>query len=495
MLLALVLVLIVAAFAAGFTLARRRAFPRAPGVAASPVALVAASDAGAPAVAASPIASVAEASPIASVVEASPIASAVAASPVAAVAASPVAAVAASPVAIPRAPSIRFEPVAPRGTQSLELEEHAPEWRAAMAAVGERFAASDVVAVVFVHGTFAGTDPLSAYGVVQRALPRGIGPYVARRLKKKTRGYLGRVLGDLGNFGAAYVRLFEEAIRPRGARIPCTDFVWSSENHHVGRLEGALGLVRVLATHAELAGRDAVARQGRVRRILVIGHSHAGQLFALVTQLFARSIATDAILDVARARELDVASLEADLTTLLGAPDERRAPRVAVDFVTFGAPSRYAWATIPSVRALHVVAVPSGAGRGGAAEADWIRRLAVEGSDFPPLGVEDRRINAALAASLGHGGFAPARVASALWAEAGLPTNGDVAFVEYGDRGLFASGLGHGSYTRLDAMLFHARLVAERLYPAPRAIADVTSPRSRGWSLRALGSRPKPSPP
>jgi hypothetical protein len=81
--------------------------------------------------------------------------------------------------------------------------------------------------------------------------------------------------------------------------------VWSSENHHVGRLEGALGLVRALATHAELG-----APRGR---ILILGHSHAGQVFALVTQLLSRSLASEAILDVARAGDatarLDLAAV------------------------------------------------------------------------------------------------------------------------------------------------------------------------------------------
>ncbi len=399
-------------------------------------------------------------------------------------------------------PSVRFDPVAARGTHSAELERHSPEWRAAMAAVGERFAAADVGAIVFVHGTFTGSDPLSAYSFVERALPSSIGPQIARSLRQKTRRYVRRVLGDLGNFGTAYVRLFEEAIRPRGARIPCTDFVWSSENHHVGRLEGALGLVRVLATHAELGGHEHAGQHGRPRRLLVIGHSHAGQLFALVTQLLARSMATEAILDVARARDLDVAALETDLATLT-APSSAGG-RTAIDFVTFGAPNRYAWATVPNVRALHVIGVPPIGSRG--LEGDWIRRLAVEGSDFPPLAGEDRRINEALSGSLGHAGFAPTRVAAALRAGVGLPSNGEVAFVEYGERSLLSTGLGHGTYTRLDGMLFHARLVAERLYaaaeaepePEPEAPLEPAPLSARAWSvLRGAGpasKSPKPRP-
>lgn len=357
-------------------------------------------------------------------------------------------------------PSLRFEPLAARGTRSAELALHAPEWRAEMADVGERLASAGVCGVVFVHGTFAGDDPLSASRMVERAIP-SIGPYLARTLRKKTRDYVGRVLGDVGHFGRGYVRLFEEAVGARlgRARVPCTDFVWSSENHHVGRLEGALGLVRALATHAELAPGQRPPRP----QLLVIGHSHAAQLFALVTQLLARSIATGAILDIARARELDVAALEIDLATLEGA---------SLDFVTFGAPARYAWATVANVRALHVIAVGADGARGG----DWIRRLGVDGSDFPPLAGEDRRVNAALAGVLGTATFAPSRLASALRAGGAVPSSGDVVLVDYGDKGLSVStGFGHGAYTRLDAMLFHARLLADRLYPPP-AIASAEAP-------------------
>jgi hypothetical protein len=376
-----------------------------------------------------------------------------------------------SPSGAPPMRGVRFDPGAPRGTRGIALAEHAPAWREAMRAAGDRLAAANVGAVVFVHGTFAGTDPLSAYGLVERALP-GVGRTVARRLRKTTRVCVDRLLGDLGNFGPSYVRLFEGAI---GGAIPCTTFVWSSENHHVGRLEGALALLRVLATHAELAApAEPAAAPGP--RILVLGHSHAGQVFALVTQLLAQSIATEAVLDVARVRGLDVGALTCDLATLDG---------VGVDFVTFGAPARYAWATVPEVRTLHVLAAP---GAGAARPGDWIQRLGGEGSDFPPLAAEDRRVNAALAAELG-GGFAPSLLAQAVWSGRALPEHGEVVFVDYGAAGVtraLASGLGHGVYTRLDAMLFHAQLVTERLYPKASLVA-ASAPRE-GRSPRATSS-------
>ena len=339
---------------------------------------------------------------------------------------------------------VRFEHVAARGTTSTVLDDHADEWRAAMREVGEQLRGADVAAAVFAHGSFVGTDPLSALSVVgtspaRRALTKAFG--------RKTRAYVDRLLGDLGNFGSSYVRLFEQAI---GGAIPCTTFVWSSENHHVGRLEGALGLVRVLATHAELSAPE--------KRILVVGHSHAGQVFALVTQLLSRSLASEAILDVARARSLDVSSLEVDLRSL---------SRCGLDFVTFGAPTRYAWAKVSNVRSLHVVHRRESpeTPRQRLSGADWVRHFGSGSSDFPAFASNERRLNATLESALA--------VPPVALTESNLDDHphGELVFVDYGGErlaSLVSSGLGHGVYTRLDAMLFNASLVATRLYrPSP----------------------------
>lgn len=342
-----------------------------------------------------------------------------------------------APMSRERAQSmVRYEELVPRGTKSLDFDDHGEPWRVAMAALGERLREQRVVAVVFAHGTFVGNDPFSAFTAIERALPSGR-PLV-KALRQRTRAYADRVFGDFGNFGVPYVRLFEKAI---GGAVPCTSFVWSSENHHLGRLDGALALVRVLATHAELGEPGG--------RILVLGHSHAGQVFALVTQLLSRSLAAEAILDVARARSLDVNSLDVDLEAL---------ERTSLDFVTFGSPVRYAWAESAKIRSLHV------------AGDDWVRRIGSAASDFPPLASTDRRINSALDPALGAG-FAPGELLRALRSRGGgpaPPTHGDLILVDYGGERLahmLASGLGHGVYTRLDAMLFHATLVTSRLYP------------------------------
>ncbi len=63
-------------------------------------------------------------------------------------------------------PEAKRELSAPATPQSLAFAKRAErgtaEWRAAMRTVGDRMRAHDVAAVVFVHGTFTGDDPLSS---------------------------------------------------------------------------------------------------------------------------------------------------------------------------------------------------------------------------------------------------------------------------------------------------------------------------------------------
>lgn len=92
---------------------------------------------------------------------------------------------------------VRFEVLAERGTRSIEHAEHAEEWRSAMADVGSRLRAEGVVAIVFAHGSFVGNDPLSALALVERALPGG--RPLAKALRRHTRAYVDRLLGDRGS--------------------------------------------------------------------------------------------------------------------------------------------------------------------------------------------------------------------------------------------------------------------------------------------------------
>ncbi len=57
--------------------------------------------------------------------------------------------------------------------------------------------------------------------------------------------------------------------------IPVRLFNWSSENHHIGRADGAIRLLDELAS----------LKLQPTQRVLLFGHSHAGNVFALMTNL------------------------------------------------------------------------------------------------------------------------------------------------------------------------------------------------------------------
>jgi pimeloyl-ACP methyl ester carboxylesterase len=338
---------------------------------------------------------------------------------------------AATPTPAPAACSfVRFDPIASRGTRSTVLEDQSHKWRVEMRAVGARLHAANVSAVVFVHGTFVGADPLGLARLARRALPR-TGSRVAQILRDTTRARIHAVLGDLGTFSADYVALFERAI----GSIPCTRFEWSSENHHLGRLEAAIDLARVIAVHAAFAPRA---------RVVLVGHSHGGQIFALLAHLLAGGVEAAALLDVARARGIDVWDLDDVLALVRGC---------ALDVVTQGSAARYEWNAGARMRAMHLVN-----------EGDAIRRLAAPGSDLPASTRDERELNARLVPLLGAGTDARALLRNVA-APARADAAGQTYVVDYGARGFWQSGAGHGVYTRLDAMLFNARLLVDHFYP------------------------------
>jgi hypothetical protein len=292
-----------------------------------------------------------------------------------------------------------------------------------------------VSAVVFVHGTFAGADPLSI-GRVARALP-AVGEAVHRVVRSATKSGIDALLGDTNTFGEGYASLFAAAI---GSDIPCTRFVWSSENHHAARLEGALDLLRSIATYARFGPRF---RLGRMPRVLLFGHSHGAQLFALVSHLLDGTPEANAILDILRARGEDLAPIEDAI---------RAARRIGIDVVTLGTPPRYPWAPAPNMRVMHIVN----------ARSDYVRRLGARGSDLPSLSSGAREINAHLDRVFGASGLDPIALVQNAASAPAVDPHGTTYFVDYA--AAFGALAGHGVYTKVDAMLFHAVLASDHFH-------------------------------
>lgn len=334
-----------------------------------------------------------------------------------------------------------------------QASEGTAEWSRAMADLGARMREAGVRLVVFSHGSFVGDDPLALARWVDEAVP--VLPDVARKLRTLTRARVSRLLGDLSNYTAEYVAAFA-----RATGVDAVEFTWSGENHHAARVHGAVRLARAIALH----GGGAL---GPGDGVLLVGHSHGGQLFALLSQLVARSQGYDDLVAAARARGEDVGALEDHLALLR---------RCAIDVATFGTPLRYGWGRGSRFRLLHVVnhrgaapRMPSLRGLLHTKDGDYVHQLGVHGSDFPAPTAGDRALNSRLDRVLGKGRDVRAWLRHLAGGHRVSP-QGQTVLVDYGDDAravpnFLATGLGHAAYTRRDAMLFHARLVANHFYP------------------------------
>ena len=358
-------------------------------------------------------------------------------------------------------------PEAERVTFTQLAIEGSPEWRVEMADLGERMRSAGVRLVVFAHGSFVGDDPMAIARAVEDAVP--VLPEIARALRGFTRAQVSRFLGDLSNFPGDYVGAFAAA-----TGVEAVDFTWSGENHHAARVEGAVRLSRALAVRAGSAVRAG-------DRLLLIGHSHAGQLFAVLSQLVARAHGYDELVEAARSRGEDVSVLEEHLALLR---------RCAIDAATFGTPPRYGWAASTLFRVMHIVnhrgagpRAPSLRGLFHTRQGDYIHQLGAHGSDLPAPTAREREINARLDRVLGVGTSLRVWLRHVAQGRRVSP-HGHTVLVDYGDDAgtlpnFWATGLGHAAYTRRHAMLFHTRLVANHFYPV-RGLAP-WGERARGW--------------
>jgi hypothetical protein len=373
---------------------------------------------------------------------------------------------------------IAFTPSAAEGT---------PEWRVAMEELGSRMRSAGTRLILFVHGSFVGDDPLALARTLEGAVP--VFPHLARALRGFTRAQVSRFLGDLSNFPQDYIDALAAA-----TGIETVGFTWSGENHHVARVQEAVRLARSLALHSAT---------GLGSRVLLVGHSHGGQLFALLSQLIARSRRYEELVGAAAARGENVAVLEDHLA---------RIRCCAFDVATFGTPPRYDFAPEANFRLLHLVnhrrmtARPASLrGLLHTRHGDYVHHLGAPGSDWPAPLAKDRALNQRLDRVLGVGSDLRAWLRHVAEGPR-LSPYGHTLLVDYGDEARFlpnfwATGFGHAAYTRREAMLFHTRVIADHFYPLGegRDAARVAEPLpSRSWTgparLLLPWRRPPPAP-
>lgn len=342
-----------------------------------------------------------------------------------------------------------------------------------MATVGQAYRQADVRAIYLLHGTFVGAD---AFGLL-REVAR-VSRKTAEPLKRLQKQLLDAIAKDAGNFTQEYADCFADAINAGAdAAIPVRLFHWSSENHHIGRCDGTVRLADELASHEEL-------RDGRV---LLWGHSHGGNVLALLTNLLGAD-------HVAR-RRFFRATRSYYRWPVTGKVDMPAWPRVRdllnrddcllretqFDYVTLGTPIRYGWNVTDETKLLHFVNhkpveglpvdraafPPDWDDLLQARYGDYVQQMGIAGTNFTPVvwawraWLADIRLDRLLQA-----GVRKLDLLDRLRAGVRAHDEGQTLLVDYGPaEGHIGQHLaGHAVYTRLEWMLFHAEQVATNLY-------------------------------
>lgn len=345
-----------------------------------------------------------------------------------------------------------------------------------MRRVGAALRHAGVAAVYLAHGTFAGTDATGLLVEIDRLLP-GIGAAMRRAVKQ----IVDALARDAGNYTADYARTFAEAIDDGADEaLPVRLFHWSSENSHIGRADAAVRLIDELAALELPPGK----------RVLLWGHSHAGNVFALMTNLLAGDRQkVEQFFDAAEPfyrwpvlHKFDLPVWKRVRDRLLDGSDDPAVSSIPpLDIVTFGTPIRYGWDVRGCGKLLHFVHhrpkeswpayrapfPPRVQDVLAAVDGDYVQQFGIVGTNVMPSPFTwracwaDWRLNRLL-----QPGLRARDLLANLRPGCRVHNAGTTLLVDYGPMpGNVAQHLaGHAVYTRLDWLAYHAEQTVRWLY-------------------------------
>lgn len=337
---------------------------------------------------------------------------------------------------------------------------------------GEILRAAGVGAIYVVQGGFAALDAAVALAELARQYPAG-----SSAIQRLIRELHAPAAGEPGRFTSRYADALETLLAAGGDTIPVRLLEWSCENHHLGRADAAVRLIDELAA-LELPPQ---------KRVLLFGHGHAGNAFALASSLLAGDAQTLEQFFTAAAiyyrlpmtGVVDVPVWRRVERLLAGSP--KALARRPLDFVTFGAPVRYGWGLRRGDALLHFVnhrplnglpphlaQFPPKLGDVlAAAGGDYLQQLGIAGSDTPPNRTAWRaRLANRRLATLLENDLAAGSLVERLKLGMRVPETGMTLLVDYGPScGELAQHLaGHAVYARSEWLLFHVEEIVRRLY-------------------------------
>lgn len=201
--------------------------------------------------------------------------------------------------------------------------------------------------VIVVHGTFVGDDPF-AVAETLKSLGSGV-PLIGEQLEKlaemiqeNTQPATNSVIQDMGT----YTEVFRDQFQMLVGDDPIVELLnptWSSQNHHFARADLAVRLIHQMLMRPPMPGQ----------RILLWGHSHAGNAFAMLTNLLANepNSVDQFFAAVGEQPEPHWKAVQNALRSV-GGPHPLSQ---SVVIVAFGTPVRYGWDIHGCAQLIHVL--------------------------------------------------------------------------------------------------------------------------------------------
>lgn len=348
-------------------------------------------------------------------------------------------------------------------------------------AAGRQMASAGVAAVFLVHGTFGGNDGLGLLTELAR-----FAPGLSRSLARYRKSAFDWAAGEKGNYTNEYAQRMQQCLSAgAGYELAVHNWVWSSQNNHIGRADGAVQLLVDLASFA--AEIPTAKSHAQSPRVLLWGHSHAGNVFALASSLLAADAdqrsqffrAARRFYRRWRTGEVDMPAWTT-LETMLAQP-EHPLRQLSLDAATFGTPIRYGWAAGGVQRLIHFVNHRPGAANAeflapgkielgrllSAADGDYIAQIGVAGSNLAPSPLALRTFLADRALDrLLEFGVSRESLLRRIGYGMRVAHQGTTLLVDYQDQGgaVHQHIAGHAVYTRSRWLPMHCEQVAEILY-------------------------------
>ncbi len=342
-----------------------------------------------------------------------------------------------------------------------------PTWQEEMLNAGKAMGQNNVGHVIFTQGTFANKDPFGLNDMLQQAIAALPLPLqIPASLKKRnyTQKVADRFFRDTGNFTSDYVSKFEKGINHD---IKCSRFVWSGRKNNIARVRAAIRLCHLLA---KTYNKD--------KKTLLIGHGHAGQVFALVTTLLEKSAESDKlriiIAEIPDTAELNIKNLDKSLATIAD---------IQLDIVTFGMPVRYHWARTnrqgdsaePFYKLLCVVNDRDNdvhlCGLLFTQDGDYVQQFGKDDTDFPIATNIERELDERLKNMLPQIKNSEDQYARQHPLDHDKKQVSKTVLIDYQDDthyqtapNFISTAFGHGIYTKENAMLFNTEMIVSHLY-------------------------------